>query len=124
MNKSHALSIVLVAIASFPSISAAGDIFDSPGPGYRQQIERFSPPTDRTRSFQIRFEPGWRPSPLLLSSERDLPQLVESPIRPGPLLPSAEPAFSQPIRLFISRQQIRVDLSLDAPTLVTPKKSK
>ena len=56
MNKSRSLSIALVAIASFPSGSVAGEIFDSPGPGYRQQLERLFPTADRTRSLSVRIE--------------------------------------------------------------------
>jgi hypothetical protein len=126
MNKPHAFSIVLVATVFSPSISVAGDIFDSPGPGYRLQIERLSPPADRTRSVPIRVEPGWLPSPLLRTSERDSVQLilrVERPGRLSPLFPGLEPDFSQPILPFISPQQIPTGLSLDAPTPVTPKKS-
>ena len=101
MNKSHALSIALVAIASFPSISDAGDIFDSPGPGYRQQIERLFPPIDLTRSFPIRVE-----SASLLS--------------PSSLSPA--PDFSEPIRLFMRPQQ--TSTSPLAPTQATPTKPK
>jgi hypothetical protein len=100
MNKLHPLSIALVAIASFPSILAAGDIFDSPGPGYRQQIESLFPSPDRTHSSRIRVE-----SASLLS---------------GSLL-SPAPDFSLPIRLFISPQQS--PFSPDAPIQATPKKT-
>jgi hypothetical protein len=127
MNKSHALSIALIAAASFSGRSVAGDIFDSPGPGYRQQIEQFSPPAARTRFFQIRFEPGWLSGPLSPISERYAPQLifrVESPGPLGRLLPSSVPEFSQPIRLFISPQQVCTGLSLDTPFPATPKQFK
>lgn len=79
MNTSLTSSIVLVAAASFPGIAVAGEVFDSPGPGYRQQLERFSTPLDCSLSSDIRI------APIVVLSQ--------------PFL-NAEPAFSVPIRLF------------------------
>ena len=96
MNTSHTLAIALATIASFQNISIAGDLFDSPGPGYRQQSERID-------SFRVHVGPA-----IIIS----------------PSLHSADLAFSQPIHISMSPQQIPSGLSLGAPTEASPKNSK
>ena len=56
MNPLLALPLALAALA--PSLSAAGDAIDFPGPGYREQIDRLSAPLDRIAPVQTRLEPG------------------------------------------------------------------
>lgn len=66
MNPLLAISIMLAAIASAPNLSAGGDAIDSPGPGYREQIDSQSAPSDRIAPVKVRVEPGivvgaWQP---------------------------------------------------------------
>lgn len=101
MNPLLAISIVLAAIASAPNLSAGGDAIDSPGPGYREQIDRLAAPIDRiapvkTRVTQWFLVPRWlrSPEPALpdstLSSDRftgpslfSLPYMIQT--TPAPL---------------------------------------
>jgi len=53
MKKTPFISIAAMAIVSLQSIAVAADIFDAPGPGYRQQNDRVFPPKERTVSFRI-----------------------------------------------------------------------
>ena len=43
MNKLLVISLIVSTTALTRSVSMAGDVFDSPGPGYYQQIERAFP---------------------------------------------------------------------------------
>ena len=54
MNKPLARFLVLAAIGSVPAISHARDLFDAPGPGYRQQMARISP--QRVSQIQAEVE--------------------------------------------------------------------
>lgn len=68
MNPLLPLLAALAGIVSAPNLSAAGDVFDSPGPGYREQIERLAAPPDRiapvkTRVTQWFLVPQWLRSP-------------------------------------------------------------
>ena len=56
MNKSLSISIAVFAFTATRSISSPNDLLDSPGPGYRQQIERaFSTaPKDPRDTFRVR----------------------------------------------------------------------
>ena len=74
MKKSLILSIASIAIVSLQGIAVAADHFDAPGPGYRQQIERISPPKDRTVSFRIQ-------SPTVTLSSLNDESLLSQPIR-------------------------------------------
>ena len=121
MTKSLARFLVLAAIGSVPAISHARDLFDAPGPGYRQQMARISPQPDRSAAYRIRFALAFVP--------------IQSPS-------TSEPPFSQPIRLvpqpLLSSPGLSLDalrlvpqpilsapgLSLDAPIPATTKKPK
>ena len=103
MNKTLLLSIIV--FGSAPFICKAGDVFDSPGPGYRQQIERVFPrrvkdvPADPIIGVVVS-------SPFPLSQLQYQPfaaaNLLDSKNSVPPLSPSITNAFSEPIR-FLSR---------------------
>ena len=106
MIKPRVISIIGFASAFVSSISVAGEIFDSPGPGYRQQIERaFS---SRVKDVAPDFCVG-RPVIHVVTSSFpsvDLPtpfpssKLLDANDSTLALSPSILGAFSQPIRLF------------------------
>ena len=59
MNKPLALSMFWILAVSFPGVSVADDRLDAPGPGYRQQVERFSPRGVPANPFQLQIEPAF-----------------------------------------------------------------
>ena len=105
MNKPLAVSINVFATALVSNISAAGDVFDSPGPGYWQQIERAFPrPVKDVPTTPIHIAPwSWSFS---LSHLQNQPfpaaKLLDSTHSAPSLSPSIVNAFSEPIR-FLSR---------------------
>ena len=56
MNKSLRILMAIFAFTATRSISSPGDLLDSPGSGYRQQIERAFPtaPKNPTDTFRVR----------------------------------------------------------------------
>src|SRR4030095_1605704 len=52
MNRLPALAISSIVAVSLPGASAADERLDAPGPGYRQQVERFSPRGVPANPFQ------------------------------------------------------------------------
>jgi hypothetical protein len=74
MNKSLIVTIALLAISSLQDIATAADLFDAPGPGYHQQIERVFPAKDRTISIRVEAPT------IRVSSLRD-ESLLSQPIR-------------------------------------------
>lgn len=70
MNKLLVMSIVAFATASAPSISMAGDVFDSPGPGYYEQIDRVFPKTIKDVPTHIRLG-----APIIHSATSSFPAL-------------------------------------------------
>ena len=95
MNKSLLIPIIVAAASNS---SMAVDLIDSPGPAYRQQIERAFPRAVKERTeylpkISISFpltHPTYEPSPAakLLDSKHSVP----------PLSPLIINAFSEPIR--------------------------
>jgi len=55
MNKCLTISLVVSTTAFAPGISLARDLFDSPGPGYRQQAERVFRTSTKDVSINIQF---------------------------------------------------------------------
>jgi hypothetical protein len=106
-------TFALFAITTVASVAVANEIFDSPGPGYRQQIELFSPAIDRADSFDIQIQPAWLSVGLTRSAADDLDIRFAEPLNlVNPPLPDSAPDLPQPIRLFISPQQLPTSLSL------------
>jgi len=57
MNKPLALSMFWILAVSLPGASVADDRLDAPGPGYREQVERFAPRRGQANPFQLQIEP-------------------------------------------------------------------
>ena len=55
MNRLPALAISSLVAFSLPGASAADERLDAPGPGYRQQVERFSPRGVPANPFQLQI---------------------------------------------------------------------
>ncbi|MHA3775416.1 hypothetical protein ACXR0O_28175 [Verrucomicrobiota bacterium sgz303538] len=72
-------SITMAAIALLPLTAATSEVFDSPGPGYRQQVEQL---TSKKRSTDIHFN------------------IAPPELRQAPDLSTLSSSFSTPIRLF------------------------
>jgi hypothetical protein len=68
MNRLPALAISSIIAVSLPGASAADERLDAPGPGYRQQVERFSPRGVSANPFQLQIEPtlGSVESPIIV----------------------------------------------------------
>ena len=54
MNRLLTLASSIIAV-SFPGASAADDRLDAPGPGYREQVERFAPRRGQANPFQLQI---------------------------------------------------------------------
>ena len=65
MKLTLAFTLSLAAIASFPSVASAGEIFDGPGRGYREQAERISPAMEPSGVAQFKIGPVLVPSGLI-----------------------------------------------------------
>ena len=107
MNNSLVTSIILFATTSICSVSVAADIYDAPGPGYRQQIERVFRTITNDVPRQIHFG-----DPIIHVHRTSFPSLsLPNPFPDAKPLISNDsaavlsspivPAFSVPIRLTI-----------------------
>ena len=86
MNKPLALSMFGILAVSLPGASVADDRLDAPGPGYREQVERFAPRRGQANPFQLQI------GSTLFS--------VESPMVVGTSELFSSTAISAPGRLF------------------------
>jgi hypothetical protein len=111
MTKPRLISIIGFATAFVSCISVAGEIFDAPGPGYRQQLERVKdiapvvrvgPPVYYvvTSALPDLDLPNPFPSSKLFEANDSTPWLSPSILLRRVLLDPLPVAFSQPIRLF------------------------
>jgi hypothetical protein len=91
---------IAAAVVLLPAVCSGGELFDAPGPGYRQQSERFFPQVERQKAFRIR---------------------VTSPVFSVHSLSDA--AFGQPIRLF-EQLPYQVGFSLESASTATPQTPK
>ncbi|HEX8312879.1 MAG TPA: hypothetical protein VF614_16265 [Chthoniobacteraceae bacterium] len=101
MNKPLVTSLILFTVALSGSTSLASDILDAPGPGYRQQIERLFPTTNKDISVPLKVGapiihvvPTSFPTPTLPLPHFATPTLLE----PSAASPSERNPFSAPIR--------------------------
>lgn len=116
MTKPPIISIIGFAIAFVSSNSVDGEFFDSPGPGYRQQIERtfpsrlkdvpgvfhIGPPVIHvvTSSLPALDLPNPFPSSKLFDANDSTRSRAPSILLREVILDPLPVAFAQPIRLF------------------------
>jgi hypothetical protein len=86
--KSPFLSIVSIACVSLQGIAVGAELFDGPGPGYRQQMDRLSPQKNRTVAIRVQ-------APTVIVRSLSDESLFSQPVRltlGGPTTAATKPA--------------------------------
>jgi hypothetical protein len=125
MNKPLVTSLIVSATAFIGRTSVANDVFDSPGPGYRQQLERAFPTTTKDVPIKIRFG-----APII----HVVPTSFATPTLPSPPFPTTtflelnnlKPTFGFATALspFFAPIRFSIDNSVAAPIRGEEKKPK